>query len=553
MSDPPNEALEALDEHMEEPPTWEELSTLVEIGLTPTSRKHEPGTGINVRRGPLAAVVVAGLVFLAAAMALLPRLSETPRAEVIVDGLISAAEGPAHIAVGFDSEGELCARAGSGTQGEIVCEGDGLAAVGFQAHTHLAVAGYVPASAAEVEVIAEDGRRRTVDLVPAPGRDTYAFGSITRFQPGSVELEVTDHRGVVTDRRSVMVGSIADGLGWETVPIPDEVEPEPMGAVWTGTELIFSDGYAYTPDARSWRELPSLANRGASFIPTTGVWTGTEAILCCGLTGSNAVRGFDTFHKTNRAPFHLDPPNKSVWTGDLMLVAAEGKGVAAYDPAGDTWELLAEPPHVGFGPFFEVAWTGSELIVWTTNEIGIALDPETRSWRTLPEPPDTLSTTFTHTDLAYTGSELIIWGSSRSQRGVGAMLDLQTNQWVELPEPLPDPKPCECLLRGGQTMVWTGESLLISTSHLSSDVHTSEPALIAYHPDSNRWTYEGVSPLGWDPGSFREWGERASMAGDRVVLRSDKNLYISPPAWQPQGPPISPDGLYAVERLFAQP
>lgn len=547
MSDRVREAFEALIEEMEEPPTWEELSTTGEVVIKPGSGEQKPDR--TVRRGPLVAVAAAVLV---AVVALVPLLT-LPAGEAIVDEVISAAEGPARFAVGFDADGQLCAQAGSATQSDLVCGGDGVTVVGFQAYTDLAVAGFVPESAAEVTVIYADGRRRSVDLVPVPGNDSLAFGLIIRAQPDSVEVEVTDDQGVVTDGQPVPVGSIADALGWETVPIPDGVVSEPMGAVWTGTELIFRGGYAYTPDAGSWRELPPLA-AWASYFPTTGVWTGTEAIFCCGNTGSVAVRGFDTFDKTSNAPFRLDPPVKSVWTGELMLVAAEGTGVAAYDPETDQWEILAEPPEgIGFGPFYEVVWTGSELIVWTLNEIGIALDPETRSWRTLPDPPDSLRGAFAHEDVAYTGNQLIVWGAYNSlirpePKGVaGAILDLETNEWVELPEPLTDPKPCGCILWGGQTTVWTGESLLISTSRLSSDIDTSEPALIAYHPDSNQWSYEGVSPLGWDIGQLREWGERAFMAGDRVVLRSDKNLYISPPGWQPQGPPKPSNTLFIVE------
>lgn len=553
MNDRIREALDVLIEHMEEPPTWEELSRTGEVVMKPRSEEKMPDR--TERRGPLVAIGAAALVAVAALVPLLTLPAEEPVDEGIAaveDEVISGDRGPARFAVGFDADGQLCAQAGSATQSEFSCGGDDVTVVGFQAYTDLAVAGFVPGSAAEVELIYADGRRRSVDLVPVPGRESFAFGLAVNLQANSVEIEVTDDRGVVIDRQPVPVGSIADALGWETVPIPDGVVSEPMDAVWTGTELIFWGGYAYTPDAGSWRELPPL-QAWASFLPTTGFWTGTEAIFCCGATGSVAVRGFDTFDKTSNAPFPLDPPVKAVWTGELMLVAAEGTGVAAYDPDTDQWELLAEPPTgIGFGPFFEVVWTGSEMIVWTLNEIGIALDPETRSWRTLPDPPETLED-FTHDDVAYAGNQLIVWGSyDHSQfrpepKGVaGAILDLQTNEWVELPQPLTDPKPCECLPQGEQTTVWTGESLLISTSRLSRDTHTNEPALIAYHPDSNQWTYEGVSPLGWD--LFNERGERAVMADDRVVLRSDKNLYISPPGWQPQGPPIPPNTLHAVEQ-----
>lgn len=239
-----------------------------------------------------------------------------------------------------------------------------------------------------------------------------------------------------------------------------------------------------------------------------------------------------------------------------MLVATEFEGVAGYDPVRDEWELFEEPPSV-VGLDFHLVWTGSELIVLTVNDLGIALDPETRSWRTLPHPPED---TFSTHDIAYTGSELIIWGASpslhydgstyrRSPAGPPRMLDLETNEWVELPAPLPDPEPCECHLRGTHAMVWTGEALLVSTGHSSSGVNADEPLLIAYRPDSGDWTYEGISPLGWEREALYrtvDGEDRALMTGDRVVLIFGGKLYISPPGWQPQGPPLSVGELDAV-------
>lgn len=535
MSERVREAFEVLLERMEEPPAWEDLFTS-EIDITLVSKEEKPAPMGG--RGPLVAVAAAVLVTVVALVPLLTR----PGGEAIVEDVISSTEGPAHFAVGFNGDGELCAQAGSASQSALVCGEDDLVAVAFHAYGNLAVAGFVPGSSAEVTVIYADGRRRSVDLVPIQGWDESAFGSILLVSdPATVEIEVTDGQGVVTHRRSVPVGSVADALGWETVAIPNRVDRPPFGAVWTGTELLLS-GAAYTPDTGSWRELP-----GMSRLADTGVWTGSEAIFCCG-TGSVAVRGLDTFHRTSTAPFRLDSPAKAVWTGEVMLVVSEGAGVASYDPESDRWELIAgHPVGNGTGTYFEVFWTGSELLVWGENEIGVALDPKTRNWRTLPEPPES----FTHHDLAYTGSELVVWGESGSFsqsepiEAIGAMLDLETDEWMELPKPLVDPTACECRLRGGQTTLWTGETLLISTSHLSSDAETNEPVLIAYHTDTNSWTHEGVSPLGWDD-RFSRGGERAIMAGDRVVLISDRHLYISPPGWQPQGEPIPNDLLYAV-------
>lgn len=529
--------------------------TVDEVVASPIPETHEPA--LRIPRGPWAAVVAAGLVFLVVAVpALLVGPGEDPtQAEIIIDEIVSASDGPAHFAVGFDRDGELCARAGSATQGEIVCGRDGPTTVAFQAFTRVVVAGYVPDSTAEVNIVYGD-RRRRVDLVPVPDRESLAFGTATLWsQPGSVEVEMIDDRGMVTERQVVPVGSIADALGWQTVPIPDGMDSKPDSVVWTGTELIFGGAFAYAPEPGTWRELQDIpAGRNPGM---TGVWTGTEAIFCCG--ASNVTRayrpGSESWRQLSPPPLR-HPPAKSVWTGDLMVVVTEFEGVAGYDPERDEWELFEEPPSV-VGPDFHLVWTGSELIVWTANDLGIALDPETRTWRTLPHPPDD---TFSTHDIAYSGSDLIVWGAApdqaykgstyrRSPAGPPRILDLETNRWEELPPPLPDPEPCECRLRGTHAMVWTGEALLVSTGHASRGVNADEPLLIAYRPDSSYWTYEGVSPLGWEHEALYrtvEGEDRALMADDRVVLIFNGKLYISPPGWQPQGLPLSAGELDAL-------
>jgi hypothetical protein len=141
--------------------------------------------------------------------------------------------------------------------------------------------------------------------------------------------------------------------------------------------------------------------------------------------------------------------------------------------------------------------------------------------------------------MVFTGDELVIWGGLPahlvgSERAVGSKLDLETNEWSELPEPLPEPESCECNL-GSQTLIWTGEYVLVSAGRFSTGYDPTTPVLIAYHPDSDTWTLV-------DEGSPVGRGGRALMVGDRVLVRSDR-IYLSPPGWQPSGQQIPSEGL----------
>jgi hypothetical protein len=224
-----------------------------------------------------------------------------------------------------------------------------------------------------------------------------------------------------------------------------------------------------------------------------------------------------------------------------MLVTTQS-GVAGYDPSTDAWRMFSDPPQ-DFGRTNEVAWTGSELIVWpvwasegTQRRVhhGMALDPTKDTWRSLPNPTAWPAAA----DSVYTGDALVIWGglpanSGGSERAVGSKLDLDTNTWTELPEALPEPDACECNL-GSQTLTWTGEYVLVSPGMFSTGVDPATPVLMAYNPDTDAWILvDDASPIAW--------GGRSLTVGERLVVITDRVIYVSPPRWQPTGEFITND------------
>lgn len=347
------------------------------------------------------------------------------------------------------------------------------------------------------------------------------------------------------------------GLGWESVEIPTDVVGQCHRAmVGTDTELIIwggdqascdyefptgDPGMAYTPDTGTWRQLPESPLDAV--VAPTGVWTGSEVIICCGMTSRQTAAynpADDSWHNLAEAPLS-GPFAATVWTGHEMIVVTQ-QGAATYNPNQNTWRSIPSPPEE-IGRVNNVVWTGTEVVVWPVwpaGEVqrrvvhGQALDPEADTWRILPDPPAWPAAL----DVVATDDSLVIWGglpanSGGSERAVGSRYDLDSNTWTELPEALPEPDACECNL-GSQTLTWTGEYVLASPGWFSSGVDPNIPVLIAYHPETDTWVLvDDESPLAWGGGSLQ--------VGDRLVMTANEAFYVSPPNWQPTGDTITPD------------
>jgi hypothetical protein len=354
---------------------------------------------------------------------------------------------------------------------------------------------------------------------------------------------------------------------WMTVEFPAGAAGVNFGVVVSaGDDIIFwgsqtegapetpgaEPGLAYNLESGLWHEIspsPKQAAWGAA-----GVWTGSEMVITGGAAGSpEEPRTVAYDPRTDTWRMLADPPisgafTDAVWTGSQMLVVVSD-GVAAYDPETDQWHRFPDPPDLGSsgvpfqGPWQvnEVIWTGDELIIWSgdverTIHRGISLDPVTEEWRMLPDPPAWPAAP----SLVWTGDRAVLWGglpsssAGSSERAVGSVFEPRGDHWTEMAEPLPEPEGFEGNL-GSQSMLWTGDRVLVSTGALGTGVDPDRSLLLSYDPDDNTWEYVGVAPT-----SAETWGVRSLMAGDRVVLISDR-LYLSQPGWVPGGEPVSAD------------
>jgi hypothetical protein len=188
-------------------------------------------------------------------------------------------------------------------------------------------------------------------------------------------------------------------------PAPITVELG-SAAVWTGRETLVwsgtSEGAAFDPEADSWRELPKSPVSFGAVV--ANVWTGKEAILwgnasravhASALDGAAYDPSTDTWRTLPPAPFALNQA-AAVWTGNELIVygalldgnnwseTKHARGLA-YDPAKDTWRVLAPFP---LSPqASEVVWTGEEMLAWDYELHAGAYDPESDTWRKLPDLP----------------------------------------------------------------------------------------------------------------------------------------------------------------------
>jgi hypothetical protein len=153
---------------------------------------------------------------------------------------------------------------------------------------------------------------------------------------------------------------------------PLSTRENPM-IVWTGHEMIVwgglsngkataadrLEGAAYDPTTDTWRELPASGVPAMELASTA--WTGSEMIVFGAGVGAFAAADVGAAYNplTNRwrdiAATPLSPREQmaSAWTGHELVVwggIAFGGGRqtrndgAAYDPATDTWHVLADAP-----------------------------------------------------------------------------------------------------------------------------------------------------------------------------------------------------------------
>lgn len=339
-----------------------------------------------------------------------------------------------------------------------------------------------------------------------------------------------------------------------TAPATRTLRTFPVTA-FTGTEYLVwggeagdddvsarADGFAVdmrTGDVRPIPAAPIDPRTGA-----TGVWTGSELIVCCG-TGRA-----DGYPADTRSAAAWDPasgrwrplarPPASVarsfpaaaWTGELMVVVATGPAVATYDPATDRWTEVAAPSAVDRRP--EAVWTGTEVVLWDSRygsgsrppdgavaDRGWRWAPGRAAWEPLPDLPPGARTELG--GIAWSGDEVVVWGLSTDdgRTGVGARWRPGDDRWRPVAPSPQGPVTWFEGTPGSQALGSDPAGGRVLVRPLDDDAADAPAPLYAYDPADDEWTDTGLVVAGFHP-TFH--------VADGVVVVPDEAAPVARPA-----------------------
>jgi N-acetylneuraminic acid mutarotase len=309
---------------------------------------------------------------------------------------------------------------------------------------------------------------------------------------------------------------------WNELPKAPVGWYRPEGAFWIEGKLIVVAGSVierWDPRSREWHELVDIPQseecEGCGYSEVA-VWSGEEILLWGGgfsyLSPTGPSMGAAYNPKTNElrvfpaAPMEPRWWHSAVWSGEEMIVWGGACGRhectdgAAYDPASDSWRVIAEAPVVGYG--HSTVWTGEEMLVWGGSDdheaeafkgfprsflgTGAAYDPAADSWRELAKA--SLDPRGWHSAV-WTGKEMIVWGGVRAPCDAYPCEDLAadagaydpgTDSWREI-----DFGPLSG--RVDHTAVWTGSEMIVwGGSSPGGAPGYADGA--SYNPHSDDWT-----------------------------------------------------------------
>lgn len=391
---------------------------------------------------------------------------------------------------------------------------------------------------------------------------------------------------------SVILQSPPTTSGWHPIPEAPITARYDHVAAWAGDEMLvwggrdradtyFRDGAAYDRRTQVWRRIPQAPIDGR--VHAASAWTGEKLLVVGGWAappgdtievqpdGGTGMRYFSdgaaydlaTDSWRTIAPFPLQPraDAAAVWTGQELLIwggrtfntgpVAFFDNGAAYDPAKDTWRILAAAPlrpRAGHS----TVWTGRELVVYggvasmNTFEAfrdGAAYDPGTDTWRGIASGPQTQGNpSMRFNAAAWTGEEMIIWTGRKT-----AAYNPASNQWRRAAD---DPFPGFERIVGPGSVVWTGSQMLTwgGWGELDDpDRGGPQADGAAYVPATDSWAKLEESPLQprdghtlvWTGYELIIWGGETltnGLLGDDIETVGDGGVYI-PPATHASDPP----------------
>ena len=233
----------------------------------------------------------------------------------------------------------------------------------------------------------------------------------------------------------------------------------------------------------------------------------------------------------------------AVWSGEEMIVWGGGRrgtnpepgeqsDGAAYDPATDSWRILAPAPEGVLGFPEASVWTGDAALFWVGNSpdgpaAGALYDPESDSWERIPDGP--LGPREGAASV-WTGSELVLIGGTTGDqlaRPVAAAFDPSEGSWRQL-------AALDDLFGLSAGAVWTGDEVLMVGGlylcpELGSVCTDSRPIMLSLDVASDAVTEIDVSGT---PAEDRIVG-LVGWAGSEAILRTYENPAVGVKRFDP--------------------
>ncbi|NOY54954.1 MAG: hypothetical protein GXP34_03110 [Actinobacteria bacterium] len=360
---------------------------------------------------------------------------------------------------------------------------------------------------------------------------------------------------------------------WRPMSAAPEARRAPA-AVWTGTRMLIwggdrtmgdstvpdlaNDGFAYDSATDTWSPIPAAPIGGRSSM--FNVWTGTELVVWGGMVERDGMQVADddgaaydpatnTWRVLAPSPLGGKDPGVGVWTGREMIIGGAGDatdgdlGWASYDPVTDTWVKIPDPPGVRSSLVYVGVWTGTEVLF---SPHGVpdqpaplaAYNPDLGEWRLTALPPVNLSTV----PAVWTGTKVVFWGHTvAGMPGVAPMVgvayDPATDTWDRLaPDSLGTRWVGGLIATGEGVIVWGGHSY---KQYGASPIPLHDDGSILVLPPSTT-PVATTEPPGSTTTSVATGTGRAETVLDRitkVVLTLDG---FDDPGWDlPHGAPYS--------------
>ncbi len=295
-------------------------------------------------------------------------------------------------------------------------------------------------------------------------------------------------------------------VAWQAIPLRES--PDVTGAALTaagndvflwggevswGAGIPTGEGALLRSGAEEWE--PIAASVLAPMHNPVAVWTGSEVLVCCGLSQEVAAASYDLERDrwTRRPPPPLEPTQSAsaVWTGsDVLILAGEPQAaLVAFSPATGSWRNLASPPYANPSGF-DVAWTGERLFAWPrfdrNGRVPLLYDPGSDVWTEIDTPPEIAD--IDTPSVVWTGSQVLVWGvgvrTPSHQRG--ALWDPDGDWKLISPPPIPPVEWGEWT-PGSQAMTWTGSTATVWVGALDNNPHDSSVRTLEFDPASDTW------------------------------------------------------------------